>query len=250
MSPSCTRFSASGLILITALAGCDRDLATEPVSPSTVPATAVKPDVETVCHYDAAAGSYVPLDLVARAAEAHRNHGDAAPGDPVAGPAGFILGEGCQPEFVGFAELRQLTPVSAVYETGFFTGSGGGEVEGSVIPVDINLTGDRSNTSGCEAADFAGLDFSGPNDIALMQRSACNFGDKANNAAHAGAEAVVLFNQGDTPEREGLIVGNASTLTDGTSVTHTIPVVGASFADGVALAQPGSTALVRVVLTP
>ena len=145
------------------------------------------------------------------------------------------------------ATLRQLTPVQAEYETGVFTGSGDGTVSGRVIPVDINLTPPRANTSGCEAADFAGLDFSGPNDIALVQRGACNFGDKAMHAEDAGAEAVIIFNQGDTPDREALIVANASTLTDGTSITHNIPVVGASFADGVALSQPGSTAFVEVL---
>jgi Zn-dependent M28 family amino/carboxypeptidase len=144
------------------------------------------------------------------------------------------------------AELRQVTPVTAEYETGAFTGSGSGEVEGQVVPVDLNLVGDRANSSGCEASDFAGLDFSGDADIALVQRGTCNFGDKALNAENAGAEAVIIFNQGDTPDREGLIVANASTLTDGTSVQHGIPVVGASFADGVALAQEGSTAYVNV----
>ncbi len=63
---------------------------------------------------------------------------------------------------------------------------------------------------------------------------------------------MIIFNQGNTPDREGLIVA------DGTSVdppipgnpgpvTHDIPVVGASFADGVALSQPGSTAFVKVL---
>jgi len=148
--------------------------------------------------------------------------------------------------FVLPATLRQLTPVEAEYETGAFTGSGSGTVEGNVTPVDINLTGDRANSSGCEAADFAGIDLSAPNDIVLVQRGTCNFGDKALNAEDAGAEAVIIFNQGNTPDREGLIVANASTLTDGTTVQHGIPVVGASFADGVALAQPGSTAFVEV----
>ena len=55
------------------------------------------------------------------------------------------------------AKLRQITPVAATYETGVFTGSGDGTVQGNVIPVDINLTGDRASTSGCEAADFTGL---------------------------------------------------------------------------------------------
>ena len=148
--------------------------------------------------------------------------------------------------FVLPSTLRQLTPVEAEYETGAFTGSGSGTVEGQVVPVDINLVGDRANSSGCEAADFAGVDLSGPADIVLVQRGTCNFGDKAMHAEDAGAEAVIIFNQGNTPEREGLIVANASTLTDGTSITHGIPVVGASFAQGVALAQPGSTAFVEV----
>jgi Zn-dependent M28 family amino/carboxypeptidase len=143
--------------------------------------------------------------------------------------------------------LRQLTPVAATYESGAFTGSGDGEVEGPVIPVDINLTGDRASTSGCEAADFAGIDWSGPNDIALVQRGTCNFGDKAFFAEQAGAEGVIIFNQGNTPDREPLIVANASTRTDGTPVSHNIPVVGASFQQGVALAQDGSTAFIRVL---
>jgi Zn-dependent M28 family amino/carboxypeptidase len=143
--------------------------------------------------------------------------------------------------------LQQLTPVNATYESGAFTGSGFGTVTGNVIPVDINLTPPRASSSGCEAADFAGIDWSGPADIALVQRGTCNFGDKAFYAEQAGAEAVIIFNQGNTPDREGLIVANASTLTDGTSVQHGIPVVGASFAQGEALAQPGSTAFVDVL---
>ena len=146
------------------------------------------------------------------------------------------------------ATLRQLTPAPAAdYETGAFTGSGSGAVTGSVIPVDINLEGDRASTSGCEAADFDPALFTGAADIALVQRGTCNFGDKAFFAEDAGAEAVVIFNQGNTPDREALIVADASSRTDGTPVTHTIPVVGASFAQGQALAQPGSTAFVEVL---
>jgi Zn-dependent M28 family amino/carboxypeptidase len=145
-------------------------------------------------------------------------------------------------EFTPPPVLQQLTPVAATYETGAFTGTGFGEVTGPVIPVDINLVPPRSSTSGCQASDFAGLDFSGPNDIALIQRGTCTFGLKALNAQTAGAEAVIIFNQGDTPLREGLIVGTL--LPDGAAVT--IPVVGASFADGAALSQPGSTAFIKV----
>ncbi|SFN86841.1 PA domain-containing protein [Geodermatophilus obscurus] len=142
------------------------------------------------------------------------------------------------------AVLRQLTPVAAEYETGLFSGSGSGTVEGNVIPVDINITGDRASTSGCEESDFAGLDFSGDYDIALVQRGTCNFGDKAFFAEQAGAEAVIIFNQGNTPDRTELFVADASSRTDGTPVEHNIPVVGASFDQGVALSAPGSTAFV------
>ena len=148
------------------------------------------------------------------------------------------------------AELRQLTPVAATYESGVFTGTGNGTVEGRVVPVELNLTGDRASTSGCEATDFAGVDWSGPNDIALIQRGTCTFGLKAQNADQAGAEAVIIMNQGNTPDREGLFTGDATSLTqepDSPPAVYDIPVVGASFADGVALAQPGSTAFVKVL---
>ena len=140
--------------------------------------------------------------------------------------------------------IHQLTPVDAMYPTGAFTGSGIGTVTGAVIPVDINLTPPRASTSGCEASDFAGLDFSGSSNIALIQRGTCSFAQKALNAEAAGAEAVIIFNQGNDPTREGLIVGTLAP----SSVD--IPVVGASFAQGGALAQPGSTARVSVVNHP
>ena len=143
--------------------------------------------------------------------------------------------------FVPPPTLQQLTPINATYETGAFTGTGFGDVTGNVTPVDINLAPPRATTSGCEAADFAALDFSGPSDIALIQRGTCNFSVKALNAEAAGAEAVIIFNQGNDSTRLDLIVGTLG----GVSVVD-IPVVGASFANGEALAQPGSTAFVSV----
>ena len=146
--------------------------------------------------------------------------------------------------FVPPPQLEQLTPTAATYSTGVFTGTGYGEVSGNVIPVDILLTPPREPvTSGCEAADFAGLDFSGTADIALIQRGTCEFGVKAINAQTAGAEAVIIFNQGNTPLREGLITG---TLFGINQQPLSIPVVGASFADGAALAAAGSTARIQV----
>jgi len=142
--------------------------------------------------------------------------------------------------YVGPAELEQTAPTAADYETGSFTGTGYGEVAGNVIGVDLALAVPANSTSACEATDFNGLDFSGENDIALVQRGVCTFGVKAANAEAAGAEAVVLMNQGNTPERSGLIIGTL------VPTVVTVPVVGASFADGAALAAAGSTARVFV----
>jgi Zn-dependent M28 family amino/carboxypeptidase len=153
--------------------------------------------------------------------------------------------------FVPPAVLEQLSPNAATHQTGSFTGTGFGTVTGQVIPVDLALgnaawpADPATSTSGCEATDFDGLDFSSSADIALIQRGTCFFSVKAVNAQNAGAEAVVIMNQG-TPGREGLIVANASALPDGTPSNLTIPVVGASFADGFALSQLGSTAFIQV----
>ena len=63
--------------------------------------------------------------------------------------------------------LQQLTPTSAAHPHAGATGTGEGDVTRRVVPVDINLSGDRQNTSGCEAADFAGFP---AGSIALLQR--------------------------------------------------------------------------------
>ena len=147
------------------------------------------------------------------------------------------------------AELRQLTPVAATYESGVFTGSGDGTVEGVVTPVDLSLEGDRASTSGCEATDFDRTALTGPSDIVLIQRGTCTFGRKAQNADEAGAEAVIIMNQGNTPDREALFTGDATSVDlEGTiPAVYDIPVVGASFANGVTLAHTGSTAFVKVL---
>ena len=141
--------------------------------------------------------------------------------------------------------LTQLTPVTADYETGSFSGTGFGEVTGQVIPVDLSIGNPGASTSGCEATDFVGLDFSGSSDIALVQRGFCFFSEKATNAQAAGAEAIIIFNQG-TPGREGPVSGNAANLPDGSPSNIGIPMVGAGFPEGQALAQSGSTALVSI----
>jgi Zn-dependent M28 family amino/carboxypeptidase len=159
--------------------------------------------------------------------------------------------------FFAPSTLQQLTPVSATYATGAFTNSGSGAVTAAVTAIDINLVPPRATTSGCDGAFTEAAvgqpivpDPAGPDDfvnsgfvagqIALIQRGGCSFALKATNAMAAGAAAVIIFNQGNDPTREGLIVGTL------VPVVATIPVVGASFANGAALAQAGSTAFIEV----
>ena len=109
--------------------------------------------------------------------------------------------------------------------------SGSGDVTAAVQAVDINLAGDRASTSGCEAADFAGFT---PGNIALIQRGTCFFRVKVDNAAAAGASAVIVFNQGNVDpkdDRFGLFCGTLD------PPVAAIPAVSTTFALGEALAD-------------
>ena len=145
----------------------------------------------------------------------------------------------------GISELEQLTPVQTDWENEAPAGAGVGEVSGTIIPVDLVLGQPNGTavTSGCEPEDFLGLDFSGDADIALVQRGTCEFGVKAANAQTAGAEAVIIMNQGNTPERSGVLTN--ITLIGENPDPLGIPVVGTSYEAGAALAA-GSTARVLV----
>ena len=99
-----------------------------------------------------------------------------------------------------------------------------GRRDGLVTPVDLDLGPGNASTSGCEAADFAGFP---PGNIALIQRGACSFGLKAENAAAAGAVGVIIFNQGNVPSRLGLING-----TLGSGYSGGIPVVFSTYLRG------------------
>ncbi|WP_137844284.1 M28 family metallopeptidase [Microbacterium sp. 2FI] len=143
------------------------------------------------------------------------------------------------------AEIQQLTPTAVNHPSAYFTLAVLGEVTGGVIPVDLAIANPATSTSGCQATDFAGLDFSGPNDIALIQRGACSFAIKVNNAQAAGAEAAIIFNQGSNSTNQGVITN--VTLNDGVSPIPTIPAAPTSFAAGQTLAQAGSTARVETL---
>lgn len=146
------------------------------------------------------------------------------------------------------SQLIRVSPQPRTYEEGtdflrnaFDTGSPEGTATGPLTPIDLVVPAaglpPNSNTSGCEAADFAGLQ---PGAIALMQRGTCGFAVKALNAQAAGAGGVIIMNEGQ-PDRSGLInmIGDATGLT--------IPTVFATSAAGEDLASvPGATVTVTV----
>lgn len=129
---------------------------------------------------------------------------------------------------LGPAELREVTPTATDFETETFKYSGSGDVTGALAATkDILIppTPTPGSTSGCEAADFAPAPAEPA--VALIQRGTCTFEDKALNAAKAGYDAVIIFNEGQ-PGRTGLPGGTLGNPAP-------IPVVGLSYADGAAL---------------
>jgi Zn-dependent M28 family amino/carboxypeptidase len=139
---------------------------------------------------------------------------------------------------VDTAVLDQTAPsaVSYQYEVDFLEASNAseGDISGVVQAVDINLTGDRASTSGCEATDFAG--FTAGN-IALVQRGTCDFRVKADNALAAGAVGVIIFNQGNASETEDRSALFSGTLGD---TIFALPVATTTFALGETLAAEGT----------
>jgi Zn-dependent M28 family amino/carboxypeptidase len=135
---------------------------------------------------------------------------------------------------LGPSVLQQTAPAQVTYVEGedfdIIDQSDPGDVTAPVTAVDLQLGLGNTSTSGCEAADFTG--FPGGN-IALLQRGACTFELKAENAAAAGAVGIVIFNQGETAdaERQGI---PAVTLT--ANNTSGIPVLGTTYALGEELA--------------
>jgi Zn-dependent M28 family amino/carboxypeptidase len=141
--------------------------------------------------------------------------------------------------------LQRLTPAPRTYdlvdeaETGDFAVlhlSPPGDVSAPLAAVDLMLGPGNSSTSGCDAGDFAGFPAGA---IALVQRGACTFEEKALNAQEAGAAAVLCFNQGDTPDRSGPLVRYTLQPWVFTSAHHgiDIPVLGTSYAVGEELAM-------------
>src|SRR5829696_4977284 len=115
-----------------------------------------------------------------------------------------------------------------------------GDVTAAVTRVDLQLGLGNTNTSGCQAADFAGFPIV---NIALLQRGTCTFEIKAENAAAAGAVGIVIFNQGNTTATDR---NNIPAVTLTANNTSGIPVLGTTHALGVTLANTAGLRL-RVV---
>lgn len=131
-------------------------------------------------------------------------------------------------EPLGPSTLEQTAPVATVYEElidyVLMGQTDAGDVTGSVAGVDLDLGIDNESTSGCEPEDFSGFP---AGSIALIQRGACSFQQKAENAAAAGAIGAIIFNQGDSLDRVDLINATLSPEYAGG-----IPVMFATYARG------------------
>jgi len=93
----------------------------------------------------------------------------------------------------------------------------------------------QDDTSGCEAADFAGVPAGA---IVLVRRGTCPFDQKATTAAAAGAGAVLVVNNVD---------GSLEAATLGTDVAGAVPTAGLSQADGAELADRAGTPVTLVL---
>ena len=146
------------------------------------------------------------------------------------------------------ATLDPLIPDEPAYVYGedFFEGFGSvnGAVEGTVVAIDVlfHTNAASTSTSGCELSDFGDAGFE-EGQIALIQRGSCDFVVKVANAEEAGAIGVIIFNEGNTPDRTGIIFPDVT--------GSTVPVLGASFEAGqelVALTEAEGGLVARIAL--
>jgi Zn-dependent M28 family amino/carboxypeptidase len=198
--------------------------------------------------------------LEALQAVADANGGDRAAGRPGYGASVDYIVEqleaaGYDPDVQPFtfayteenSQLRRISPIPRTFVNGtdflrnrFDSGTPEGTATGTLVPVGLVINPSlpaNSNTSGCEAADFAGFPAGA---VALMQRGTCGFNVKSLNAQAAGASAVIIMNEGQ-PGRTGLtnMIGDATGLS--------IPAIFVTFAAGLDLSQtPGATVTVTV----
>lgn len=107
--------------------------------------------------------------------------------------------------------------------------SAGGSVTATARAVDVQLGTGNSSNSGCEANDFNGFP---AGNIAVLQRGTCTTAIKVVNAQDAGAAGVVVFNQGNSPDRFGAWVSSL-----GATTNVQIPVLVTRFEIGASIAN-------------
>ena len=130
-------------------------------------------------------------------------------------------------------------------------------ITAAIEPVDLQLADPTLSDSGCTNDITSGDpedDFTGftPGNIALMQRGACSFAEKADNALAAGAAGALIFNQGNedpNDDRFALLNGTLGAPIEG---GETFPVFGLDYASGedLAAATPDVTIVAEVSNTP
>jgi Zn-dependent M28 family amino/carboxypeptidase len=200
---------------------------------------------------------------------------DANGGNRLAGFAGHdasaeyvaerLRAAGYQPEFQEFNYTytgpRTPTVLSVVggpsYAGGFqfsipvgtsgLTPADNKDVTAPLTAVDLKIPspgGVNGSTSGCQASDFAGFP---TGSIALLQRGTCDFVVKFQNAINAGASAIVIMNEGDTPARSGLAGFNPVTTGNIPILTATT-AVGNELRNGVLNGPTGRTVRVKLDL--
>jgi hypothetical protein len=179
------------------------------------PVSAERPDEVSVCHLDADSGTYKQLSVPQPAAAAHDSHGDARPGDPVPGMAGYTFDESCTVVAPPPDPTRNVVEVLSGPATGSYEASGAtfgpAPTEAGVVgPIVLVNDGSASPTQGC--GPLIGFPAGA---IALVHRGTCPDLDKVLNAQASGAAAVIVMN--DVP--------GAPVMLEGTSDAVNVPAV-------------------------
>jgi hypothetical protein len=104
-----------------------------------------------------------------------------------------------------------------VLAAGDLSGHPGFDVTGRLIPVGVTLGSTATSienpvpvdtsTSGCLLADYIAAGFQ-PGNVALVQRGTCELDVKVHVASIAGAAGVIVFNEGQAPDRGTSNFGN------------------------------------------
>ncbi|MGD0190924.1 MAG: M28 family peptidase [Rhizomicrobium sp.] len=103
--------------------------------------------------------------------------------------------------------------------------SGSGSIRARIEPVESKNAAEAGDQlSGCSPADFASF---AAGQIALLQRGSCEIDIQAANARHAGASAVIIYNENGLPGAMGRRARNDGGAYQGQMVDEAaIPVVG------------------------